>query len=121
MSLNSIIRDIIDSSSLGFDHTYLLDNYVLSVRSPHRVTRKRLRPGSTMFYHAQRSHLLQSVSRLLDLIEQTINFFYVKLDRLSYVYISYSYLVAPSLTALIARLVAQYRVRKFHYLLYRTN
>ncbi|CEL62106.1 hypothetical protein RSOLAG1IB_10208 [Rhizoctonia solani AG-1 IB] len=45
-----------------------------------------------MFYHAQRSHLLQS------------------LDRLSYVYISYSYLVAPSLTALIARLVAQYRI-----------
>ncbi|KAF8745702.1 hypothetical protein RHS02_01134, partial [Rhizoctonia solani] len=45
-----------------------------------------------MFYHAQRSHLLQS------------------LDRLSYVYISYSYLLAPSLTALIARLVAQYRI-----------
>ncbi|CAE6491234.1 unnamed protein product [Rhizoctonia solani] len=45
-----------------------------------------------MFYHAQRNHLLQS------------------LDRLSYVYISYSYLLAPSLTALIARLVAQYRI-----------
>ncbi|CAE7189150.1 unnamed protein product [Rhizoctonia solani] len=45
-----------------------------------------------MFYHAQRNHFLHS------------------LDRLSYVYISYSYLVAPSLTALIARLVAQYRI-----------
>lgn len=45
-----------------------------------------------MFYHAQRSHLLQS------------------LDRISYVYISYSYLIAPSLTALIARLCAQYRI-----------
>ncbi|CAE6360677.1 unnamed protein product [Rhizoctonia solani] len=45
-----------------------------------------------MFYHAQRNHLLYS------------------LDRLSYVYISYSYLVAPSLTALIARLIAQYRI-----------
>ncbi|KAG8741179.1 hypothetical protein FRC10_003224 [Ceratobasidium sp. 414] len=45
-----------------------------------------------MFYHAQRNHLIQS------------------LDRLCYVYITYSYLVNPSLTSLIARLVAQYRI-----------
>ncbi|CAE6479675.1 unnamed protein product [Rhizoctonia solani] len=59
---------------------------------PQRVARKRLAAWIIMFYHAQRNHLLHS------------------LDRLSYVYISYSYLVAPSLTALIARLVAQYRI-----------
>ncbi|KAG8695494.1 hypothetical protein FRC08_007740 [Ceratobasidium sp. 394] len=45
-----------------------------------------------MFFHAQRNHLIQS------------------LDRLCYVYITYSYLVNPSLTSLIARLVAQYRI-----------
>ncbi|KAF8602538.1 hypothetical protein BDV93DRAFT_607379 [Ceratobasidium sp. AG-I] len=45
-----------------------------------------------MFYHAQRSHLVQS------------------LDRLCYVYITYSYLISPSLLSLAARLLAQYRI-----------